>query len=781
MDFGKVSVRKIVEFVLRRGSIERGTNSQHTALAGAQIHRQLQKAAGPDYQKEVFLKQRIELGADHLTIEGRADGVFQEGGWVIDEIKTSATPFLELAPTQKEQFFHQGMVYAYLYAYEHQLTEIAVQLTYFQTVEETITRERKTFTFEELSNFFNELVNGYHRWLLLQKEWVHQRNQGLNQLIFPYPEYRKGQRELAVAVYKTFKTQQQLFVEAPTGTGKTISTLFPALKALGEGEVTRLFYLTAKTITRQVAEDSLVELAKHGGVVKAVTLTARDKICVPEKGKCSPENCPYALGYYNRLNDGLWDILTHETLMTREVIVAYAQKHQLCPFEFSLDVSLWCDVIIGDYNYVFDPTVYLRRFFEENNEEYYFLVDEAHNLVNRAREMYSATLTRSGGRALKEKLSKDFKKLQRKLTRVDRELADLEQLSRDEGWEFKHQQAQGETLLKHLYALSEELKLFLAEEPQNSAHEVAMAYYLEVLRFLRMNELYDEHYETTITRSYQDLTIKAFCIDPAAFLQATFAKAKSSIVFSASFSPLAYYQAVLGAKEDALRYKLASPFDARHQRLVTTSYIQTTYKKRQASLADLVEAIAATTQTKTGNYLVFFPSYQYLDEVVARFQERYPQVATFIQATQMDEREREAFLAHFVVDPPRTFIGFCVLGGIFSEGIDLKGTRLIGSLIVGVGLPQINHEQELIRTYFDQAGKNGFDFAYRLPGMNKVLQAAGRVIRDVTDTGVVVLLDQRFTTAQYRQLFPPHWQNGHVISSSQQLAQTLTDFWQTSD
>lgn len=783
MDRGRISVRNIVEFTLRRGDIDSRQTSNHTAQEGARIHRKLQKAAGEAYQKEVSLKRTFTINEDTLTIEGRADGIFtsEEGQRVIDEIKTSEVYFEDLSPDQMEMFFFQGMVYAYIHAYQEELKEIAVQLTYFQTTEEKITRQLRLFTLAELQLFMDHLLAEYHKWLIFQDDWRRVRNTSLTKLVFPYETFRKGQRELAAAAYKTLKTSRRLFVEAPTGTGKTISTLFPALKAMGEASCDRIFYLTAKTITRQVAEDALQALAEKGSSAKSVTITAKDKICFMEERNCTPEYCPYAKGYYNRINEGLWDLLHHENQITREVIEAYGRKHQLCPFELSLDVSLFCDVIIGDYNYLFDPTVYLRRFFEEPKESYFFLIDEAHNLVSRSREMYSAALTRNNGVVFQEKLAKEFRGLHRRLNKIDNEFEMLYQRSVDEDWHFRHQKGLPTSLVEKLYGLSEKMKEWLAANPGNPAEEAGLAYYFEVLAFLRIAEIYDDHFETTIERTYTDLRIKLFCIEPAPFLETMLDKGTGALLFSASFTPLSYYQDVLGGSKEALRYKLPSPFSPENQGIFVADYIETTYRKRQSSLTQVVDAIYQMVASKKGNYLVFFPSYQYLDEVAALFQTEHPTITQLIQDTKMTEEEREAFLARFTKNPSDSLVGFCVLGGIFSEGIDLKGSRLIGTAVVGVGLPQMNHEQELIKEYFDETRHKGFEYAYQLPGMNKVLQAAGRVIRDAADQGVVLLLDQRFISPRYRKLFPAHWQHARILHEPEDLPKELARFWKSKE
>lgn len=779
MQRGKISVRNLVEFVLRQGNIDNRRTSNHTAQEGARIHRKLQKEAGEDYQSEVFLKTEYKIEKETIQIEGRADGLFlKDEIWTIDEIKTSAPAFEELEQGQKELFFAQGMVYAYIYATQEALTEINVQLTYFQTTEERVTKENRFYTIENLKSFLKDLLKEYHRWLIFQDHWRRVRNTSLVQLKFPYENYRKGQRDLAVVSYKTLKNQQRLFAEAPTGTGKTISTLFPALKSLGEDSADRIFYLTAKTITRSVAEDALKSLREKGAKVKSVTLTAKDKICFLDERRCNPDDCRFAKGYYDRINVALWDILHHEEMMTREVLEVYGRKHQICPFELSLDVSLFCDLIIADYNYLFDPIVYLRRFFEENEEEYYFLVDEAHNLISRSREMYSASITDQIFVQLQMILPKQKRKIQKTLSKIISEFDLLKDLSGKEGWLFKHQQAPAETLTNLIYQLNEWLQEFLADHEEDANKEQILTYYFECIRFLKMSEFYDDSYETTIEIGRYDVTVKQFCIDPAAFLEETLNKGKSSLLFSASLSPIDYYQNSLGGGEEPLAYRVGSPFPPGNQGILVANYIQTTYQKRAASLPQLVDAIQTMVTGKKGNYLVFFSSYQYLDQALDEFKDKNPRIRTIVQNTKMNEEEREAFLESFVVEPEETLVGFCVLGGIFSEGIDLKGSRLIGTAIVGVGLPQMNPEQEMIKEYFSLKNHQGFEYAYQLPGMNKVLQGAGRVIRDATDQGIVLLLDSRFTTSRYRKLFPEHWQHAQVCYQPNQLKMAIANFWQ---
>ncbi|OJG19608.1 helicase [Enterococcus canis] len=765
-------MKQLVEFVLRKGSIDQRHRSEHTALEGARIHRKLQKEAGAGYQKEVKLAKTVQLNGKELILEGRADGIITEAeGIVIDEIKTSEPAFEDLLPEQVDLFWYQAMVYGHLYAEAEGLSDITIQLTYFQTTEEKITRQRRHYQAAELAVFFQDTLDKYEEWLIFQQEWRKIRNQSMQSLTFPYDEYRKGQRELAVAAYKTILTERKLFVEAPTGTGKTISTMFPAVKAMGEEQFERFFYLTAKTITRQVAEDAAEALARRGMRMKSVTLTAKDKICFMDERICTPDYCPYANGYYDRLNEGLWDLLHHEDQFTRPIIETYARKHQLCPFELSLDVSLWCDAIVGDYNYLFDPTVYLRRFFEEENKENVFLIDEVHNLVDRSRNMYSASLNKSLFLQIK-KVMKDYPKITRSLNKINQVFLQMRDVLAEK--DFIRQKEPVTSLVDAVYRFTEKAKEWLAEYPEAPQQEEMLGLYFECLNYVKISELYDDHYVTYIEKTSYDLIIKQFCIDPSYLLAQSLNKGKAAILFSASLSPISYYQDILGGGAEALGYRLSSPFPPEHQ-LVLVEGIKTTYHYRQQNIPQIVASLEALVTAKKGNYLFFFPSYRFMDEVYEVFSAQ-SDARILLQDTKMNEEERENFLAQFQAEPTETTIGFCVLGGIFSEGIDLRGTRLIGTAIVSVGLPQISEEQNLIKEYYDES-RQGFQYAYQIPGMNKVLQAAGRVIRDTQDQGVVLLLDERFLSPNYRQYLPPHWQL-QPVKGAAEIQQQARHFWQ---
>ncbi|MGX7418904.1 ATP-dependent DNA helicase [Carnobacterium gallinarum] len=774
----RIAVRQLVSFILRKGSIDqRFASSAHTALEGTRLHKKIQKAAGESYQAEVFLKKTLLMNGLDYTIEGRADGVIREEETMvmIDEIKTSETPFDLLDDAEKELHWGQLKCYGYLLCQAENLSEVRLQLSYFQTTTEELTKVQEVWSQEELTQFFYDLIQKYEKWLIFSSNWTKLRNQSIQELEFPYGSYRNGQRELAVAVYKTILTEQELFCEAPTGIGKTMSTLFPAVKAIGEEKAEKLFYLTAKTITRQVAEDAVAEMERKGLRLKSVTITAKDKICFLDERICNPDHCIYARGYYDRLNEAMFDLLTAEDQITRSVVEKYAVKYTICPFELSLDVSLWCDTIICDYNYLFDPNVYLRRFFTEEKNEYVFLIDEVHNLVERSKSMFSASLSRSQISRLKKTVHGEDPKLVRAVNRLDKDFVAFKKNC--EGRDFLVQTEPADTFVKHIAKFTEAAKAWLPLNLQSEHQAELLAVYFDALMYLKIAELYDERYVTYIQVKGHEVTIKQLCLNPSYLLNQALKLGKAAILFSATLSPISYFSQVLGGTENPLCYQLPSPFSMENQLLLVSNYIDTRYQNREDSLEPIADSLSALISGKKGNYLFFFPSYHYLDAVYAVFSSKYPHYQTIIQASDMDEAEREAFLAEFVANPQEGLAGFCVLGGIFSEGIDLKGDRLIGVAVISVGLGQLNLEQDLVKKYYDHENGQGYQYAYQIPGMNKVLQAAGRVIRGSQDLGVVLLLDQRFDSGRYRMLFPEHWSNARLVTSKEHVVNEIQQFW----
>lgn len=748
----KVSVRNLVEYVYRTGSIDNTFRTATTMTEGTKAHKAIQNLYEEDDLKEVFLKTEIEYDNFLYQIDGRCDGVLLRGEDIlIDEIKSTSKDLTTIEEDSIPVHWAQAKVYAFIYAKDHNLHEIGVQLTYMQIVSGEQKEFQKQFRYSELEQFVHDLVKSYAPYACLLYNNRKQRDESISELPFPFAAYRQGQRKLAGAVYKTISEEKNIFANAPTGIGKTISTIFPAVKAMGEGKLERIFYLTAKTITRQSAEDAFSQLKKKGLCMSAVTITAKEKVCFKEETICQKEYCEFANGYYDRINVAILDIFSNETFINRVTIEQYARKHTLCPFEFSLDLAFIADAIICDYNYIFDPKVSLKRFFDEHKKRSVLLIDEAHNLVDRAREMFSVQLSKSSFLTLKREYK--GKPLYDSVTNINKYFIELKKKG-----ELIFQDLQ-EELVELLEVFIENAELELLK--QKKSDDLLETYFASTA-FVRISKLYDERYVTYAELEKNDVHMKMFCLDPAYLLQQIQKKFRSTIYFSATLLPLPYFLDMLGGTKEDYVIGIPSPF-AREQVEVFVQPLSTRYHDRSHTKEEIVKMLSMLVEERSGNYLVFFPSYQYMKSVYEGLMEKFPHIRTIIQKNGMAEEEREQFLENFSEDSSETLIGFAVMGGIFSEGVDLKGDRLNGVVVVGVGLPQVCLERNIMKDYFHSIGKSGYDYAYTFPGINKVIQAGGRLIRSETDTGTIVLVDDRFLTEKYQALLPTEWREFTVI------------------
>lgn len=824
----RISVRSLVEFILRSGDIDnrRAASSENAMQEGGRIHRMIQRRMGPSYQAEVSLSYAYDAGEYEIVVEGRADGIITETGRealpqpaieekaadgeetrlvvtpgqeqsvqkvtvTIDEIKGTYHDLKKMkAPVPVH--LAQAKCYAYIYATQKKLSDIRVRMTYCHIETEEIRYFHEEFLYEELQTWFGELMVQYRKWADYQFAWQKCRQESIRKMEFPFP-YREGQKELATYVYQTIYHKRKLFIEAPTGAGKTISTVFPALKAMGEGMCERLFYLTAKTITRTVADDTITLLRERGLKLKSVILTAKDKICFMEETECNPVSCPYAKGHYDRVNEAMYDLLTHVDNFTREQIEAYAQKYQVCPFELCLDMSLFADAVICDYNYLFDPHVYLRRFFAEGiRGEYIFLVDEAHNLVERGREMYSALLCKETFLELKKTVKAYDERIAKNLDKCNKEMLALKREC--EGCRVIEQT---DALVRALMRLGAAIEDYLEDHEDSPVRADILTFYFEVSHFLEMYELADENYVTySELREDGSFIVKLFCVNPAGNLKNCMRRGRSTILFSATLLPIQYYKTLLGAEEGDYEVYARSVFRPDKLGLYIGSDVTSRYARRgDAEYYRIAAYLHNVIEKRQGNYMAFFPSHTFLQRVYEIFEKYFnaaSEVECILQESHMNEESREAFLNRFrgnedcdlqsliqmdiEMEEERSLLGFCVMGGIFGEGIDLKNDSLIGAIIVGTGLPQVCNERELLKKYFDGWGENGFNYAYRYPGMNKVLQAAGRVIRTADDFGIVALLDERFLSPAYQRLFPREWQE-RVVVTVDQIGRKVERFW----
>lgn len=838
------SVRNLVEFILRGGDIDNRSGRMITdaMMEGSKIHRKIQRSMGENYQAEVPLALTIEAEEYMLVIEGRADGIAygefpnqnsekeaytqdtfldrtgkSEEMVYIDEIKGV---YRNVATMEAPVYVHkaQAMCYAYIYALQNHLDQIGVQMTYCNLDTEDVKLFQEVFAWDALADWFGNLIAEYRKWADWQIMWRRKRQESIQNLEFPYP-YREGQRKLVGDVYRTIRRGKNLFLQAPTGVGKTISTIFPAVKAVGEELADRIFYLTAKTITATVAKETFGLLREQGYQAKIIQLTAKEKLCLcgntaieqeaadqddpypdfPQiKLECNPQNCPYAKGHFDRVNDAVFELLQASDLFTREEILAQARKHRVCPFELSLDVATWCDNILCDYNYVFDPNVYLKRFFQDSSKEkYLFLVDEAHNLVDRSREMYSATLYKEDILAVKKIMKPHNQAIARTLDKCNKAMLDFKR----ECENYSVCESVG-VLTFYLMRLVSQMEEFFEKPREFPDKKTVLDFYFELRNFVNIYDLVDENY--VIYDEMQEdgrFMIKLFCVDPSKNLQKCIDKSVSTIFFSATLLPINYYKRLLSTKEDNYAIYAQSTFDETQRLLAFGRDVSTKYTRRgPAEYEKIARYIRAAIRSKKGNYMVFFPSYKMMQDVYDVFvrveresdtrngvavsdepsiaEESLKESLTIImQHSNMNEAEREEFLQAFEQEDGGTLVAFCVMGGIFGEGIDLKNDRLIGAVIVGTGLPQISNEREILKQYYDKQGLSGFDYAFRYPGINKVLQAAGRVIRTQEDRGIIVLLDERFLQSDYNALYPREWKN-RIVGNVETVDAEICKFWE---
>lgn len=773
----RISVRNLVEFILRSGDLDNRRSKmadKEAMLMGGKIHRKIQKKMESAYQAEVSLRHETIYEELSIQVEGRADGISRAQDVVlVDEIKGV---YRDLARLESPVEVHeaQAKCYAYFYAYDHQQKAMQVQLTYCNMETEDIKRFCKTYTFEELELWYQKLVDEYYRWARFQFQWRKRRDQSMEGVEFPF-EYRRGQKEIVAGVYHVIQKKKQLFLQAPTGVGKTMSTVYPSVRAVGAGLAEKIFYLTAKTITRTVAQEAFLLLQEKGVEFKVATITAKEKLCLCDEMECNPQECPYARGHFDRINEAVYELWTTKNHYTRDILQEHARKWQVCPFEMCLDLSVWTDGVICDYNYVFDPNVYLKRFFAEGTKgDYIFLIDEAHNLVDRGRQMYSAALYKEEVLKIRKSLKPYGGKVIRELNRLNQFLLELKREC--ESYEVLESIGNLPVLLMKVMG---ELESFLEEPPQPEVGKEALEFYFTVRDFLNICDLLDENYKIYV-QNLEDggFQLRLFCVNPAKNLENCLEKGSCAVFFSATLLPLRYYRRVFSTHEDDYAICAASPFSQERRCLLVGADVSSKYTRRgYGEYRRIAEYIARAVNTHPGNYMVFFPSHRLLRDVYEIYEQEFsmPHVHSLCQSSVMSEQERESFLSEFQ-SGRGTLVGFCVMGGIFSEGIDLLGDRLIGALIVGTGIPQVGTENEILKAFYDERGENGFDYAYRYPGMNKVLQAAGRVIRTQKDRGIILLLDERFCQRENLSLFPEEWSN-YQVSKITSVEKQLKKFW----
>ena len=616
---------------------------------------------------------------------------------------------------------------------------------------------------------------------------------------FPYETLREGQEIMIRECYSKIKQGRRLFIQAPTGTGKTIAALYPAVRALGNGNVDKIFYLTSKASTRREAFKAASKIFEAGAKLRTITIGAKEQVCMcPSRlfsgssaSLCNPIDCSYAADYYSKAEAAIMELAHSGHGYTQRKIAEVAKKHSVCPYELSLDLSELCDIIICDYNYVFDPAVYFRRYFSGSSieggdgEKYVFLVDEAHNLVDRARDMYSAAIKNSAFEKIYSVIPEDEKDLNsifEKIILVFRAQRKLcaDTLTKDsKGNEFGFYISNTELSLFHkeLDSFKKKCDQWIKKNREHPLWDKINNLISDVRKYLCIAEYFDSRFYNYIFINGNITGVQIFCLDPSHILDKIMNRAVSTVMFSATLTPLDYFSQILGDDRNAEKVSLPSPFDPNNACVVIADYVSARYEDRADSISRYVSVIAATVVGMAGNYIAYFPSYECLEAVYKAFVKKYDKVDTIVQKRKMTMSEKEEFIDFFKDDQNVLRRGFCVLGGSFSEGIDLPGRKLIGTIIFGVGLPGLSNEKNILREYYDNQGECGYDYAYTFPGMNNVLQAAGRVIRRDDDKGVIVLADDRYGDEKYFSLFPEHWNNIKKAENARELAQIIQKFW----
>lgn len=770
-----IAVRTLVEHLLRSGDLRIDYFGSVRALEGIRVHQQIQRQRPESYLSEVTVSHVVESEVLSLCVTGRIDGVFKrDDRYVVEEIKSTTRPFEELEQTPDPVHWGQAQCYAYMWGVHSGVDTIEVQLTYVHPADGATREFVRTFALGDLAGFFEDLVGRYRQWLLRMTHWLALRDQTINRLDFPFDTYRRGQREMAVEIYRCLRDGGHLLIQAATGIGKTVATLFPGVKALGGGLISKVIFLTARTTGRLTAEATLDAMRSKGLRLRAVSITAREKICLSPESACLPEECPYACGYYDRVNDAIAAAFEIDAL-TRTAIEAIAEEFTVCPFELSLELILWSDCVIGDYNYAFDPRVRLQRLFEESGQRHAILVDEAHNLVDRSREMFSAQLEKQPILALRRSLKDRVPRIFRALGRVNAWMASTRRQVHEKGGVYVEKNVPQE-MLERLQQVARLTEDWLSKNIRAPFRDDLLQLYFELIRFLRVAEGYDGRFATIYESNGQDLRVKLFCIDPSIQLQESWQACRAAVLFSATLTPVDYFQDLLGCPKESGRLKVHSPFPIENLAVYGATRISTYYRERQVSCDTVTRIIGTFVTFRKGHYLLFFPSYAYMRMVLERFQIEFKEVDAIVQTQDMSESARDEFLNRFQTTIADTLVGFAVMGGVFGEGIDLKGDRLTGAVIVGVGLPGLGPERDLIRQYYDGLNGRGFEYAYQYPGINRVLQAAGRVIRSPSDRGAILLIDRRYAQERYRCLLPGHWQLRSIEDASD-LEGALMQFW----
>lgn len=771
----ELSVHELVDFVLRKGDIDSRSFNSMTMQEGTRIHNIYQSKQGSNYLKEYPLKGIFSYEDSLVYLSGRSDGIILEEVPIIEEIKSTNCDLNSFFKENEEWHLGQAICYGYLYAIEKGLDKVKIRLTYISQVNNDILKKNYCYKTDELLTKIHQYFDVYFQFARIIETRKNRRNESLSELRFPFSNAREGQMELIDFTKQAIESADSRFAEASTGIGKTMATIFSTLSYLKEDKLDKVFYLCPKNTNFDNAAKALEILNKEGYLLSYTEIRARSKMCPYKLEKtCNPDDCPLTVGYYSKLKDVLKDCLVHENLLNSEIIDKYAKKYDVCPFELSLDFSVYTDFVVCDYNYAFHPISYLRRFFEVPDKTYriFALVDEAHNLIDRARDMFTVTFSEEDYKNLKKEL-KGYRnpEINKILRKINQDLRLFKQ------FEFNDQPIILEQLdskfIQHITKLRSEINVLETDNPKLKLKK-GKDFLIDLYKFIVINDLLNDGFKIILDNKYDNLTIKLFCIDPSSFINKSLFHFLGTLFFSATLTPIDYFQKVNLNRDGFKTISLPSPFNPNNFFLIINDNISIKYKDRDKTLEEVVKEINIFVSKKVGNYLIFVPSFEYSRKIEKYFinDNRF-----VFQTATMTNKDKDDFLANFKENPQESRIGVCVISGSFAESIDLTGDRLIGVVIVGVGLPQVNFENNLVKDFYIQKEMNGYEFAYMNPGINKVLQALGRVIRTQNDKGSALIIDSRYAQSHYFSILKDRYKNYTKIKDSNGLIKALNSFY----
>lgn len=771
----ELSVHELVDFVLRKGDIDSRSFNSMTMQEGTRIHNIYQSKQGSNYLKEYPLKGIFSYEDSLVYLSGRSDGIILEEVPIIEEIKSTNCDLNSFFKENEEWHLGQAICYGYLYAIEKGLDKVKIRLTYISQVNNDILKKNYCYKTDELLTKIHQYFDVYFQFARIIETRKNRRNESLSVLRFPFSNAREGQMELIDFTKQAIESADSRFAEASTGIGKTMATIFSTLSYLKEDKLDKVFYLCPKNTNFDNAAKALEILNKEGYLLSYTEIRARSKMCPYKLEKaCNPDDCPLTVGYYSKLKDVLKDCLVHENLLNSEIIDKYAKKYDVCPFELSLDFSVYTDFVVCDYNYAFHPISYLRRFFEVPDKTYriFALVDEAHNLIDRARDMFTVTFSEEDYKNLKKEL-KGYRnpEINKILRKINQDLRLFKQ------FEFNDQPIILEQLdskfIQHITKLRSEINVLETDNPKLKLKK-GKDFLIDLYKFIVINDLLNDGFKIILDNKYDNLTIKLFCIDPSSFINKSLFHFLGTLFFSATLTPIDYFQKVNLNRDGFKTISLPSPFNPNNFFLIINDNISIKYKDRDKTLEEVVKEINIFVSKKVGNYLIFVPSFEYSRKIEKYFinDNRF-----VFQTATMTNKDKDEFLANFKENPQESRIGVCVISGSFAESIDLTGDRLIGVVIVGVGLPQVNFENNLVKDFYIQKEMNGYEFAYMNPGINKVLQALGRVIRTQNDKGSALIIDSRYAQSHYFSVLKERYKNYTKIKDSNGLIKALNSFY----